>query len=797
MSEASKKANATIMEKTMDGDSTPVNNELTITNKELGLGESELETTTTSKLETKRELFSNQAEFILTSLGLAVGIGNILRFPTKAYQFGGSAFLIPYLIVSYIFGLPAVYFELLLGQYQSTSPPIVFRRIMPILEGVGWLSTITSALISIYYAVVISMSALYTIKVFQGDFNVWSSCDNSWNIKNICVETLAQKQCQNENNGTDSSLDLIFINGECRNKTDFEGNHLMLPTEQYLLFHLNQLSSGMWDISNINWQVFGAITVVWIIAGCLVWKRIGKAGYLSIVLPYALILVLFFRGVTLDGASKGLAYFFLSPNISLLFSPRTWCEALKQLCFSLSLGHGGLMSLASYNRRSNNCFKNAAIIIFADTLMSLIGGAAVFSILGFLAVQRNVEVHEVVESGVSLSFVVYPEAFTMMPVPFIWAIMFFLVLVLFGLNTQIAQVQVFCTCLYDQFPNLRNRKWLVTLSYCLLLYLLTILFSTNAGFHWFEMFTEYIVGFPSVCAITIEIICVMYLYGMKNLREDIVEMFGPASNKFEQFLGSHSIYYLINLKFISPIIGIAIICFSFIPHNNSHRKKSISYDIIGWIIALLPLIIIPIFSLRNVLWFKKHGFLAKSTLMLQKQHRSFSRIHPGAQIENTNAKFLLPNKEPWDLRKNGESGGAKGGDVAFTKIDIDYDHLAMTTPTMRSEMKTQRQQGGREEYENEIETVSVYTEILNDLRVEVGGMRKDIQKIKDQLEDIREDLTMGNMSAGTKANSNSNSKSVEPVKKQVDSAVKSVKKSETTNIQPSIKKSKSNSKINK
>lgn len=90
-----------------------------------------------------------QIEFLLSTLGMAVGLGNIWRFPTRAYNNGGcklsvsvwskirvlAAFLVPYVACALLFGLPAVYLEFLLGQYHRTTAPIIFRRFAPILQG--------------------------------------------------------------------------------------------------------------------------------------------------------------------------------------------------------------------------------------------------------------------------------------------------------------------------------------------------------------------------------------------------------------------------------------------------------------------------------------------------------------------------------------------------------------------------------------------------------------------------------------------------------------------------------------
>jgi SNF family Na+-dependent transporter len=68
-----------------------------------------------------REEFGNHCQFFLTSLGLAVGLGNVWRFPYVAYTYGGGTFLVPYLLMLFLIGMPALFVEQSLGQYGKTA----------------------------------------------------------------------------------------------------------------------------------------------------------------------------------------------------------------------------------------------------------------------------------------------------------------------------------------------------------------------------------------------------------------------------------------------------------------------------------------------------------------------------------------------------------------------------------------------------------------------------------------------------------------------------------------------------
>lgn len=110
--------------------------------------------------EAKRAGWSNQVEFILTLIGYAVGLGNVWRFPYLAYKNGGGAFLIPYFVSLALIGVPLFFLELSFGQFASLGP-IKIWIVNPAFKGLGFAMTIVSALIALYYNVVIAWCLYY------------------------------------------------------------------------------------------------------------------------------------------------------------------------------------------------------------------------------------------------------------------------------------------------------------------------------------------------------------------------------------------------------------------------------------------------------------------------------------------------------------------------------------------------------------------------------------------------------------------------------------------------------------
>jgi hypothetical protein len=126
----------------------------------------------------EREKWGSQWEFIFSCIGLSVGIGNVWRFPTLAYENGGGSFLIPYFIILLVIGKPMYYMELALGQFVQQGPVGVWR-LCPLGYGVGVAQVVTNIIVSIYYNVIMGYCLFYIFASFQSEVP-WSKCSADW-----------------------------------------------------------------------------------------------------------------------------------------------------------------------------------------------------------------------------------------------------------------------------------------------------------------------------------------------------------------------------------------------------------------------------------------------------------------------------------------------------------------------------------------------------------------------------------------------------------------------------------------
>src|SRR5918994_2121015 len=115
-----------------------------------------------------REQWTGQVGFILAAIGSAVGLGNIWRFPGVAYENGGGAFLIPYLVALLTAGIPILFLDYAIGHRFRGSAPTSLRRLGGRwLESLGWFQVMIAFVIALYYTVVIAWALSYFVFSFD------------------------------------------------------------------------------------------------------------------------------------------------------------------------------------------------------------------------------------------------------------------------------------------------------------------------------------------------------------------------------------------------------------------------------------------------------------------------------------------------------------------------------------------------------------------------------------------------------------------------------------------------------
>ena len=163
----------------------------------------------------ERGSWGNHIEYFLSSLGLAVGLGNIWRFPYVCYMNGGGTFLVPYCIMLFMVGLPMFFMELALGQYTGSSATKIYARLVPGLSGIGYGMVLIPIIINAYYTVIMGYSWFFLFSGFTSKLP-WSDCSNDFNTVH-CYSEKDNAVCL----GSSNTSNLVYFNKTCLEVSEF------------------------------------------------------------------------------------------------------------------------------------------------------------------------------------------------------------------------------------------------------------------------------------------------------------------------------------------------------------------------------------------------------------------------------------------------------------------------------------------------------------------------------------------------------------------------------------------------
>ncbi|KAK7119510.1 hypothetical protein R3I94_021370 [Phoxinus phoxinus] len=528
---------------------------------------------------TDRGNWSSKREYMLSMIGYAVGLGNVWRFPYLAYKHGGGAFLIPYAIMLAVAGLPLFFMESSFGQFCSQGPINVWKAV-PILQGVGITMMLVSTFVAIYYNVIIAYSIYYLCASFQYPL--------PWSVKN-CSSTAYDVSA--------ATLNVTAGNQTCQD----ESSASQSLSEKYWDEVALQRTSSMNETGPVVWHLALCLLLSWILVGAALFKGIkssGKVVYFTATFPYLVLLILLIRGATLEGAKDGIEFYIGSKsNLTKLADAEVWKDAATQIFFSLSIAWGGLMALSSYNKFYNNCYKDAIIVCVTNCGTSIFAGFAIFSILGHMAHVYQKPVSEVVNADFGLAFIAYPDALSKLPISPLWSILFFIMLITLGLDSQFAGIEVIATCFQDAYPKvLKSKRGLVTTAVCIVLFLLGLPCVTGAGIYWVNLIDTFCAGWILLVAGLLEVLGLCILYGGNRFIKDIEMMIGTKSSLF--WLWWRACWF-----FITPVVLSIILVWSLYTLT-SPTYGSVAYPdwgiSLGWCMTAFCLIWIPIVAIWNV-----------------------------------------------------------------------------------------------------------------------------------------------------------------------------------------------------
>jgi NSS family neurotransmitter:Na+ symporter len=431
-------------------------------------------------LEEQRENWGTRGGFVLAAVGSAVGLGNLWGFPYKLYSYGGGAFLIPYIIALLVVGIPMMVLEFSLGHYTQRAAPDAFKRGGKKFELVGWWGIILGFVIISYYPVILAYCFSFLGFSIQG---IFTGGELPWAGVGIEGVTKAKEFFFTEYLGYQPGTALGAIR-----------TNLVLPLV-------------------ITW----AAMYFCIFKGV---KLVGKIVWLTVPLPWLMLLILAVRGLTLEGSMKGLTYY-LDPVWSELAKPTTWRFAFGQVFFSLSLAFGVMITYASFLHRQSDLNNNAAIIGIADFATSFVAGLAIFATLGGMAYATQlagnpVPVEKVVDAGPGLAFVAFPYALAQLPYSAWFSFVFFFALVTLGIDSAFSITESILASIVDKTGW---RRCIVLPVMSIVGLAIGLVYITHGGLNWLGTIDGFINGTWGIAFLgLLECLVLGWLWRIERLR---------------------------------------------------------------------------------------------------------------------------------------------------------------------------------------------------------------------------------------------------------------------------------------
>lgn len=357
-------------------------------------------------MSTDRSTFGSKLGVVAATVGSAIGLGNVWRFPAEAQNNGGAAFLIVYIACVFVLGIPVMLAELSLGRAGRSDAVGNFKKLTPNNRWwlTGTIGLVASYLILSFYMVVAGWTVEYLFDSLSGD----------------------------------------LYSGFHASSQQAENNYFAGKMDAYVASAWPPL---IWTIVMIGLNL-GVL---------LMGVRKGIERMSNVLMPLLFVLMVVFCCVslTLPNAGEGLS-FFLKPDFSKI-TPQVVINALGQAFFSLSLGMGILVTYAAYYPADTKLTRTAVSVSLLDFLMAFVMGLIIFpAVMSF-----NLGGDAAALEGTTLIFVTMPEIFTRMGLPALWSSLFFLLLAVAAITSTISLAEVSVAFVRDRFGFSRKAACLI------------------------------------------------------------------------------------------------------------------------------------------------------------------------------------------------------------------------------------------------------------------------------------------------------------------------------------------------
>ena len=363
-----------------------------------------------------KDQFSNRWGIIFAALGMAIGAGNLWRFPRLAGQYGGS-FILLWILFLFIWSIPLLLSEFAIGKKYKSGVIGSFGKLAgKKYTWMGFFITMCTLGIAFYYAIVTAWAFRYLT---------------------FSVDTMF------------SSTSLL----------------------EHLQSNPDYLNNFWIDISNGNWTTVATYIVV-IFLGVFILIRgvkngLEKANKLLIPSLFVLLLVIVFVSLNMEGGMRGLEYMF-AVDTEHFSNPAIWIEALSQSAWSTGAGWGLMMTISAFSRDDEDVTLNTFIGAFGNNTASLLAGIAILPAVFALSATDADAISYLQTGNQALTFTVIPRLFASVPGGAFLSVLFFLALFVAAFSSLLPMLELFLKNVADL--NIPKRPTLIVVISCFIVF---------------------------------------------------------------------------------------------------------------------------------------------------------------------------------------------------------------------------------------------------------------------------------------------------------------------------------------
>ncbi|XP_060995796.1 orphan sodium- and chloride-dependent neurotransmitter transporter NTT5 isoform X1 [Dama dama] len=570
-----------------------------------------------SELLITRPFWSNKAEYLLAQVGYTMRPASLWSFCYLWLHSGGGIFLIIYIFLLFLIGIPLLFLEMTAGQRMRQGNIGVWKAINPWTGGVGYTSLLPAPpwpLGVLHQRLVLEcdhcldpllLESVLPVSRSVGEMSLTGECQWLWHLQS---QVPADPECAR----TTPSL-YFWYRMTLKASDSIENNGPPVLSLTLPLF-VSLCLLGAFMLKGLKWT--GKVMCVLVSTSCLI------------------MLYLVVRSIMLEGAVFGLHYMTVV-KISTIADASIWHGAGNQVLCSLGLGFGAIVSIASHMESSNSCLSDAVIVALANLVSMMLVTPFIFSVLGFWATQlthhcnaKNIEtILKLVNMGIlppeaqppqnlignptsiftswfnslshpikkevlshvsecnleeqflkikestNFAFLAFIEAMSFIPGSISWSILFFLMLLNLELSTMIGITHSIITSLQDIFISVQKYTKLFTVVVLMLMFLCGLFFTRPSGSYYIRLLTDYWTIIPIIIIIIFENLAVNWARKAGSFFPDTANPWGRPMYTIMHWLWFCLIPFVLLALFMTSVFQLSQKNITYLAWNSSISKE--------------------------------------------------------------------------------------------------------------------------------------------------------------------------------------------------------------------------------